>query len=304
MASVITIQDWASRATVRISGDYLLDWIAAMRAPFGDFDLAVAFAAVVNGSIRHPGRDAELNGLPPGEGAPRQPMSARSLGRSIQLPHQTTRRHVEALIEGGWVERRDLGLIVAPEVLTGPRLQPAANLLMERLTGILTGLAALESPPPDFRLAPERGGLLLVLTCDFVLRWVERHIAVPGQVFTEARLNIGGLVFWAVMRANLRHVNDDPRLQRAYADLTLPDQLKRPVSVREIADTLELPYETLRGLVQKMIELGLLSRVGRGLIVSEERLATPRSAADHRINLTDLRRLLSQLTECGVLLPA
>jgi hypothetical protein len=275
-----------------------------MRTPFGgDFDLAVAFTAIMTGNIRDLDADAELNGLPPDQGPPRQPISARSLGRSITLPQETTRRHVETLLAGGWIERRDQGLVVAPGLLSSPRMAPVAAQLGERLAVMVGRLAAMEEPAPGFRLAPDRGAMLIAVSGKYMLRWVERHISAPGDVVTAERLSIGALLFWAVLQANIRHFIDDPELQRRYADSLPPDALRRPASIRSIAESLGMPYETVRSGVQPMIGFGLLTRVRGGLIVSRDRLAEPQTAAARTLNIANLRQLLTQLSGLGVLLP-
>jgi hypothetical protein len=301
--SVIGLPDGTARAALRISGDYMLDWIAALRTPFGgDFDLALAFAAVLHGNIRDFSSDAELSGQaseawPPGQGAPRLPISARSLGRSIFLPHETTRRHAQALIEGGWVERTARGLTVPPGVVSGPRLRTVGLVLYAQLRATLTALAALSSPAPAFRLAPDRAPLSLVLTGEYLLRWTELHIG-PSR-----RLNANMLVYWTILQGNVRHLNHDPELQRLYADTLPPDEIRRPVSVQDVTDSLGIAYETVRQMTLAMQEVGLLARVRGGLIAPREALERESSLTGFRTDLANLRRMLSQLSEFGVLLP-
>ncbi len=297
--SVISIPDDARRAALRISGDYMLDWIAALRAPFGgDFDLALAFTAVLHGNIRDFSADAELSGPISGEGAPRLPISARSLGRSIFLPHETTRRHAQALVDGGWVERTAKGLTVPPGVVSGPRLRAIGLTLYEQLHATLTALAALSWPAQTFRLAPDRAPLSLVLTGEYLLRWTELHIG-PSQ-----RLNANMLVYWTILQGNVRHLNRDPEQQRLYADTLPPDEIRRPVSVQDVAVSLGIAYETVRQMTLAMQEVGLLTRVKGGVIASREALARESSMTGFRTDLANLRRMLSQLSEFGVLLPA
>ena len=111
--------------------------------------------------------------------------------------------------------------------------------------------------PPDVRRHAVR------LAGDFFLNGA--HIITSA---IDADL-VTGMIFLAIVRANVRHVLDDPELSLAYfepGDLP-PEAFRRPVSVYAIARELRLPYETARRHIRKLLSKDLLERGGDGGVV-------------------------------------
>lgn len=82
----------------------------------------------------------------------RRPMSMRSIARLTGFPAETTRRHVNRLVEMGFVERRDDGLMVPMSVVVRPdfvkvigNLNASLLLMTRRMQRLSTDQAALET---------------------------------------------------------------------------------------------------------------------------------------------------------------
>ncbi|MBL8553759.1 MAG: hypothetical protein JNL41_05735 [Phenylobacterium sp.] len=80
---------------------------------------------------------------------------------------------------------------------------------------------------------------------------------------------VDALLFGAIVVANLEPLNRDPDLVHAYAapDAALPDELRRPVSINAVAQSLRLPFETARRRIARMAGAGDLAVTPRGVYV-------------------------------------
>jgi len=108
------------------------------------------------------------------------------------------------------------------------------------------------------------------------------------------------LVHRAIVTANLAHLDVDPSL-RQFATLAVapPDEVRRPVSVRAIAASMGLPFETVRRRTQRLLELGLCRKIRGGLIVPAQTLEGPEAELALRGNMAELRRLFRRLESAG-----
>lgn len=80
---------------------------------------------------------------------------------------------------------------------------------------------------------------------------------------------VTGMIFLAIVRANVRHLLEEPRLALDYfaPGAAPPEAFRRPVSVYAIARELRLPYETARRHVRKLLAKGLCERADDGGVV-------------------------------------
>ncbi|MES2342847.1 MAG: hypothetical protein V4597_14325 [Pseudomonadota bacterium] len=108
---------------------------------------------------------------------------------------------------------------------------------------------------------------------------VSRHVMrLGGDFFVNASQIITtsidsdlvtGMIFLATVRANVRHLLEEPGLAAVYFEpgRLPPEALRRPVSVYAIARELHLPYETARRHIGKLLAAGLCVRGGDGGVV-------------------------------------
>lgn len=111
--------------------------------------------------------------------------------------------------------------------------------------------------PPDVRRQVVR------LAGDFFLNTAQ---VITSAIDTDL---VTGMIFLAIVRANVRHMLDDPELAQAYFEPgdRPPEVFRKPVSVYAIARELRLPYETARRHIGKLLAKGLCERLGDGGVV-------------------------------------
>lgn len=112
-----------------------------------------------------------------------------------------------------------------------------------------------------------------------------------------------GLILTAISQANVSQITRNAELQRLYATLDQPppDELRRPVSISAIANSLRLPFETTRRRIGAMIEQGIVRQTPKGVVIPTAPMSSPlyRFAAEGHYNL--VRRLYLRLRAVGLL---
>lgn len=114
---------------------------------------------------------------------------------------------------------------------------------------------------------------------------------------------VDGLLMCAISQANVAQITRNPDLQRKYATLDQPppDELRRPVSVSAIANSLRIPFETARRRIAALADLGVIVTTPRGVIIPTAPLNSPfyRMGAEGHYNL--VRNLYFRLRGIGLL---
>jgi DNA-binding Lrp family transcriptional regulator len=122
---------------------------------------------------------------------------------------------------------------------------------------------ALEAPHSSLRVA---GRLAIGFALDLV------------KLGGFGRDVVDGLLMAAISAANVAQITRSPELQRAYATLDQPppDDLRRPVSISAVANSLRIPFETARRRIGALAELGVVRTVpGKGVIIPQAPLNSP-----------------------------
>ena len=155
-----------------------------------------------------------------------------------------------------------------------------------------TGRAAAADAAPS----ADKFRLSVRLATEYFLRSMQLLVEfVDGDLVTA-------LVFLAIVSANVSHLNADGPEGPLHVDSddVPPDEARKPVSVLALAGSLDLPYETTRRHVAKLLKSGQCVRVAGGLIVPAKVLLGERHTEAMRANLTNLRRLFRALNKAGV----
>lgn len=113
------------------------------------------------------------------------------------------------------------------------------------------------------------------------------------------------LLFSAILDANVAHVRQDPLLQRNFSamDLPVPDELRRPISISAVANSLRLPFETVRRRIRAMAANGDCVIDARGVVVTAEILLKPEIQAMGARQYMRLRQFYLDLRDSGVTPP-
>jgi hypothetical protein len=125
-------------------------------------------------------------------------------------------------------------------------------------------------------------------SADYLLRSVEllRKATTGGMV--------DSLICLAVARGNLDHYRGDETFDREFGSIQAipPDDIRRPVTIRGLAEFLDLPYETVRRNVLRLTTEGLLEKHRRGYTVPAKIIAREQWTEILRTNLVNVERLL------------
>lgn len=146
------------------------------------------------------------------------------------------------------------------------------------------------------RTEKRRDRLALRASTTFLLHSVDLMARVVGGDILR------GVIFTAIVDANVRHLRPGDPLSQSYSEATdqVPDDLRRPISVHALALELDIPYETTRRHVNALIADGLCERAETGIVVPGSVIGRDQMAMALRRNFENLRRLVGDLREGGV----
>ncbi|MFC3070378.1 helix-turn-helix domain-containing protein [Phenylobacterium soli] len=107
----------------------------------------------------------------------------------------------------------------------------------------------------------------------------------------------------AIVQANLAEINRRADLQMTYADVgaVVPDELRRPIHLLAIANSLGAPFETVRRRVKAMVDDGLCRLGPDGVIIPAEVLTSPVNVATGLRAYERMRTFYYQLMDAGLL---
>lgn len=157
-----------------------------------------------------------------------------------------------------------------------------------------------QAPPMDSADSPDDASddrrLAMRLSVGYFLRFIEVLQEVSGRNLIQS------ILLLAVLGANVGALDSDPAASRQFAGLAAvpPDELRRPISIYAIAQSLGLPYETVRRQIHKMIDRGIFRRVGDGIIVPSEVIQSPQMMRSVERNYQNLKTLMRGLNRAGI----
>jgi DNA-binding transcriptional regulator YhcF (GntR family) len=301
------------RVTTRLIVEFLIKAVCGgARAHGGNLERSLTYFAIQHANVEHLSRDATLAWKYADEYPPddvRRPISVHALAQALAASPETTRRRVAALIaDGACVKVDGRGVIVPVRHLTTAQIRAHR---LEVLTGfdemigalgrIGFDFSALVRPRARTAAATPRGRepapVLLVsrIINGYCLKVILDSIPLHGDFITA-------VLFVLIMADNTRHITHDPELAWRYAGANdaPPDELRSPVSVRQIATKLGMPYSTVQRQLVKMAEKGFCQRRDGGYIIHNASMNRPEILANGlRMHLWFLA-MLGELTALGL----
>jgi hypothetical protein len=144
-----TAPDAPSRVIARAGCDFLLTISSCGVRTFGSIPRTIFIVAIVVANVQHITRSAVrtwryagLDQLPPD--SERRPVSILGLSQSLQKPFETTRAHVNALVDEGLCIKTAGGVIVPSEVLLSEKVAALEAVLWEAFWEMIANLKSID----------------------------------------------------------------------------------------------------------------------------------------------------------------
>ncbi len=169
---------------------------------------------------------------------PTQAMSIRRIAASLHRPYTTTHAYVRGLLKTGAVVEIDGQITLSTSAAFAPATTAFMTLAHDsfvRLAGDLSRDVAFSRPARA--PSPLLRKMTLLAAFD---AWL-----IPFEYAAEPVLDWTSRLVWTVIVvASVRHVTEDPVLSDAYACRPTPDEIRRPVPMRQIQALTGLSYGT------------------------------------------------------------
>ena len=300
------------RAILRVGNEFFLRSIDGMvAAQNGDLIAALIFNTLWIANVRHITHSAAntqfrgLDDMPPD--ALRRPVSVQALANTLRIPYETVRRYVQTMIrKGDCIRVGKRGLIVPAAVHSQPHRRESLRAGLPSLMRFLDDLKlagfdfspyrrTLANTVPASGKTPANARALMRAGMDLIMHGVDSIGRLHGNDF------LAGMICTTIWTANLRHITcSRDNLKYGGLDQLPPDDARRPVKVNAIAAALQLPYETTRRSVSKLVRAGVVVRIeGRGVIFPRAQFARPDYYEAARQSYAQIVHTVSDLHRAG-----
>ena len=259
----------------------------------GNIKLGVAFLAIAQ---------ASGYGVIPKEEV--RPVGIRALSASLNAPYETTRRHVGALIRAGLCERRDSGAAaIASTAFATDAVAVMRNGIWAHYKEMLSELDAVGVEFPRARTITggeaahnARHSVQAGIASSLLLRLLEVHLPVFGG-------DIAAIAVWIALNCeSVGLITQNKVLSWKYAalDAPVPDELRRSASVLAVSRMVDMPFETVRRHLARLVETGFCMRISHtGLIVPENYARSNRATKTAQITAIRVFQSLEELARTG-----
>lgn len=282
-----------------------------MRLHDGDLVRGLVYGTIVSANLAHVSNAVLEAELADGPGPTREdagrrrPVSAHAIAQSLNLPYETVRTRVVKLIELGLCERLPGGLVTPPGVGARPELQEATRAIYAVFRDVVralndlgfdfAGLAARAGATAPDHAPPPSPAVVARVVLDFEIR----HLTSLAPSFGDV---LGSLIFAGVLRANTARLLGSPNEAWAYARQSTPppDDLRSPVSIRNLARDLGMPYETVRRHTAALTAQGYLKMIpGKGVLAPAAILGDDGLGRENPPLMQRFTRMIAELTRLG-----
>ncbi len=162
----------------------------------------------------------------------------------------------------------------------------------------LSGDGATPSLSEHARQQDERVKIISRAATRFLLNLLADAAQTPEDLKLDP---IDYIIAIAVGAANVSHIDNDTALSRQYAGLVEPDSMRRGISRAAVSRATNLPLETVRRRINKLIEVGVLKEREDGIILSatnSHRVGVRRNLMHRHAQLVD--RMVRDIRARGV----
>ena len=297
-----------ARVVTRLGGEYVLRSSQLLIEAFGDVRAGLLVQSINAANIVRRAHSVDgWRAAAPGGAYPdeaRRPIRVSRLADTAGLPFETTRRIVQRLVDTGACIRVGGGVVVPRTTLESAAVvrNTMANLTyVRRFVRDLkaAGLVERERPAEMGHTEGAEEAEIAYRVAPFSNEYILRALRLLADTYGDIRL---GLVAQAIVTANTAHLETRTGEGWRYAgiDDTPPDQVRRPISVYGLAESLGTPYETMRAQVRRLQDAGVCVRVNGGLIVPKTVLETPAALRATLTNVGYVRKFVRDVQAAGL----
>ncbi len=271
---------------------------------------AMLCMAILDGATRHISGDDFVNRygrttLPVVPDDLWRPSSIHGIATSLDLPFETVRRRIRALVDRGICAFARGGVMIAEARLAADDvLQLSQDVFAEvrDLYAVVVRYAPTFDPlgpsnPPAAHDTPDVASVWPVsrAALGYVLRYMESVDELAGSL-------LDGAILLAVFNHNVagRDVQTPGSLASAGGWEILPDELRARTPILALARTMNLSPETVRRRIHILLGRGFCQRDSKGIYVPASVLASRPMRQHWDLNVAGLQRLFADLQRIGV----
>ena len=309
-----------ARIIIRAACDFLLAISVEGGRAFGSIPRAVFLTAIAVANVQHITRSAVrtwryagLDQIPPD--SERRPVSILGLSQSLQKPFETTRAHVNALIQEGLCIKTAGGVIVPSEVLLTAKVAALEAARWETFWKMITDLRSLDYDfstvagdvakssalvveedfhQPSLTQPPRR--LVSRVISEFYLYATVEANAPQGDDWVRGQVYIG----FVILNSAGWSLKAEHAWRYSRVDTPPPDHIRTPASIADVARLTGLGKELVRRKAHELIDAGRLDRTPDGLLVSMDYIQGPQNRAGGAALVAAFYRMIYDLTALGI----
>ena len=196
--------------------------------------------------------------------------AANTVAESFNWPFETVRRQLHRLVQAGLCQRGPSGFALAT---TGPNKDNIAEFLSGVRQQLLTFVAELVADGIAGDTADAANGSFLALvqaSLDLSLAPIDvNRNTQPDWTKT--------LIYGSLVVLSSRHIAEDRAAWLALGDTLVPDDMRQPISIPQMAEFLCQPYSSIHRHMTEMAKLGILRKRGNGYIIPAQSMEADQS---------------------------
>lgn len=274
----------------------------------GDLTSSLLLPAILDANVGHLDVDPDtsrrhqpLDAAYPDE--QRRPANALSIAQFLDIPRETARAKLTAMVADGVLQKTPTGYILPSSTLISERFLPSIPRYLEALDDFVRGLGLIRAfgLRPDSRLAhpvwPVAWAAMRLSTAHVLRETAYARELTPGMSLTDS------YVLLVVCQSVGGQLRLTPQMPARGGALSVLNPTFGPLRGVEIAVRAGLPEETVRRHLKRLVETGRLARGPDGYDVALDADTLPLWRLFQKRAQANARQLVWRLTTTGVVPP-
>ena len=271
----------------------------------GDLVCSLLLPAILEANVGHLDADPDISRRHQAldaayPDAARRPANALSIAQFLDLPRETARAKLAAMVANGMLQRTPTGYILPTSSLISDRFLPAIPRYLDALDAFISGLGLIRAfgLKPGNRLAhpvwPVAWAAMRLSTAHVLRETAYTRALTPGMNLTAC------FVLQAVCHAVGAQLRLPAQMPARGGALSVLGPTFGAVRGAAIATRLDLPEETVRRHLKQLVEAGYLCRGVGGYDVVHDADSAPVWRNFQKRAEANARQLIWRLTTTGV----